>query len=137
MALAEAVGEALAARSAIVLSGGLGGVMEACCKGAKQAGGTTVGILPSTDTVAANPYVDIPIASGMSHGRNAIIIHTADAILALPGRYGTLSEIALALAMAKPVVTLGDTWTIPGAEAAESVSDAVHRVLTLAGGANR
>ena len=130
--LAEAAGFELARRGALVISGGLGGVMEACCKGAKRAGGTTVGILPSTTTAAANDYVDVPIASGMSHGRNSIIVHTADAILALPGSYGTLSEIALALTMGKTVVALGETWAIPGLERADSLESAVERLLTAA-----
>lgn len=130
--LAEAVGERLAQRGAIVVTGGLGGVMEACSKGAKAAGGLTVGIVPGTETGRVNAYVDVPIASGMSHGRNAIIIHTADAVIALPGRYGTLSEIALALAMGKSVITLGDAWDIPGAHHADSVETAVDLVLSAA-----
>ncbi|GAB4321956.1 MAG: hypothetical protein Kow0074_13130 [Candidatus Zixiibacteriota bacterium] len=107
--------------------------MEACCRGAKAAGGLTVGIVPGTDTDRANRYVDVPIASGMSHGRNAIIIHTADAVLALPGQYGTLSEIALALAMGKTVITIGDAWEIPGTRHADSVETAVDLVLAAAG----
>ncbi len=132
MALAETVGKALAERGAVVLCGGLGGVMEACCRGAKSAGGLTVGIVPGTETSRANAHVDVPIASGMSHGRNAIIIHSADAVIALPGGYGTLSEIALALADGKTVITLGDTWDIPGAIHFDSVTIAVEQALAAA-----
>jgi hypothetical protein len=106
-ALAEAVGRELAAVGATVVTGGLGGVMEWASKGAREAGGRTVGIVPGTDTGAANRFIDVPIASGMSHGRNAVIVHTADGIIALPGAFGTLSEVAMALTMGKPVVTIG------------------------------
>lgn len=132
MALAEAVGTALAEGGAVVLSGGLGGVMDACCRGAKSAGGVTVGIVPGTETTRANAHVDVPIASGMSHGRNAIIVHSADAVIALPGSYGTLSEIALALADGKSVITLGDTWDIPGTVHTDSVETAVEQALAAA-----
>lgn len=108
-ALAEAVGSAVAKSGANLLTGGLGGVMEAASRGAKTAGGLTVAVIPGSDSQAANPYVDIVIASGMTHGRNVILAHTADAVIALPGSYGTLSEIALALVMGKPVVSLG-SW---------------------------
>lgn len=108
-ALAEAVGSAVAKSGANLLTGGLGGVMEAASRGAKTAGGLTVAVIPGSDSQAANRYVDIVIASGMTHGRNVILVHTADAVIALPGSYGTLSEIALALVMGKPVVSLG-SW---------------------------
>lgn len=108
-ALAEAVGSAIAKSGATLLTGGLGGVMEAASRGAKLAGGLTVAVIPGSDSKAANRYVDIVIASGMTHGRNVILVHTADAVIALPGSYGTLSEIALALVMGKPVVSL-DSW---------------------------
>ncbi len=106
-ALAEAVGRELAAVGATVVTGGLGGVMEWASKGAREAGGRTVGIVPGTETGTANRFIDVPIASGMSHGRNAVIVHTADGIIALPGAFGTLSEVAMALTMGKPVVTIG------------------------------
>ncbi|MBD3299434.1 MAG: TIGR00725 family protein [candidate division Zixibacteria bacterium] len=132
VALAEAVGTALAERGAVVLCGGLGGVMDACCRAAKSAGGLTVGVVPGTETSRANAHVDVPIASGMSHGRNAIIVHSAGAVIALPGSYGTLSEIALALADGKTVFTLGDTWDIPGAVHTDSVEAAVTQALAAA-----
>ncbi len=105
--VAEALGEAVAKAGAILLTGGLGGVMEAASRGAKKAGGITVAVIPGGDSRAANLYVDIVIASGMTHGRNVILVHSADAVIGLPGSFGTLSEIALALVMGKPVVSLG------------------------------
>jgi uncharacterized protein (TIGR00725 family) len=108
---AEAVGRELAARGAVVVCGGLGGVMEAACRGAKSAGGTTVGILPTEDRAAANPFVDVAVATGMGEARNALVVRTADALVAVAGEFGTLSEIALALRAGKPVVGLG-TWEL-------------------------
>ena len=88
----------------ILVCGGLGGVMEAACKGAKKVGGTTVGILPGGDISSANAFVDIPIATNMEHARNVILVTTAEVLVAVDGEYGTLSEIALALKMGKPVL---------------------------------
>jgi uncharacterized protein (TIGR00725 family) len=110
-ALAVRVGAAVATSGAILVCGGLGGVMEAACRGAKEAGGTTVGILPGHDRLAANSYVDIAIATGLGEMRNAIVVGCADAVVAVGGEYGTLSEIALALRAGKPVVGLG-TWEL-------------------------
>ena len=110
-AAAEAVGRALAAGGAILVCGGRGGVMEAACRGAKSAGGLTIGILPGTDRGEANPYVDIPIVTGIGWARNAIITRTAQAVVAVGGSYGTLSEIAFALGFGVPVVGLG-TWEV-------------------------
>src|SRR5512141_2961685 len=95
LALAEDVGEGIARAGAIVLTGGLGGVMEAASRGAKRGGGLTVGVVPGMDRGTANAHVDVAIASGMTHGRNVILVHSADGLIALPGSYGTLSEIAL------------------------------------------
>lgn len=108
-AKAEEVGRLIAQNGAILLCGGLGGVMEAACKGALDAGGITVGILPTLERESANPYVGIAIATGASHARNLYIVASADAIIAIGGEYGTLSEIALALKLGKPVIGL-DTW---------------------------
>jgi len=108
---AEAVGRALAEAGAVLICGGRGGVMEAACRGAKTAGGITIGILPGTDRREANPYVDIPIVTGIGVARNAIIARTAQAAVAVGGSYGTLSEIAFALAFGVPVVGLG-TWAV-------------------------
>jgi uncharacterized protein (TIGR00725 family) len=108
---AKAVGRALAEAGAVLICGGRGGVMEAACQGAKAAGGVTIGILPGTDRREANPYVDIPIVTGIGVARNAIIARTAQAAVAVGGSYGTLSEIAFALAFGVPVVGLG-TWEV-------------------------
>jgi uncharacterized protein (TIGR00725 family) len=108
---ARRVGLLLAERGAVILCGGLGGVMQAACQGAKEVGGLTVGILPGADAAAANPYVDLPIATGMGQARNVILVLSAAAIIAIAGEAGTLSEIALALKVGRPVVGLG-TWRL-------------------------
>jgi hypothetical protein len=105
------VGQKIASAGAILVNGGLGGVMEAASQGAKEKGGTVIGILPGTDRRKANPYVDFPIVTGLGDGRNLLIVRTADAVIALPGEYGTLSEIALALKIGRPVVSLG-SWEV-------------------------
>ncbi len=109
--IAEQVGRALAIRGATVVCGGLGGVMEAVCKGAKGAGGRTIGILPGTDYQEANAYVDIPIVTGLGEARNIIVVRSGRAVVAVGGEYGTLSEIAFALKFGLPVVGLG-TWQL-------------------------
>jgi uncharacterized protein (TIGR00725 family) len=109
--VAEWVGRSLADRGAIVVTGGLGGVMEAASRGAREAGGTTVGILPGSDRSAANPYVDIAIPTGLGEARNALIARAADALIAIGGSWGTLSEIALALRAGKRVVGLR-SWEV-------------------------
>jgi len=109
--MAEEVGRNLAQRGAVVLCGGLGGVMEAACRGAKSAGGTTVGILPTDDRHHANKYVDVAIATGMGEARNALVVRAADVLVAVDGEFGTLSEIALALRTGTPVVGI-DTWEL-------------------------
>nr|HID13516.1 TIGR00725 family protein [Anaerolineae bacterium] len=111
VALAEGVGRALAEGGAVLICGGRGGVMEAACRGAKSADGLTIGILPGTDPRQANPYVDIPIVTGLGEARNTIITRTAQAVVAIGGSYGTLSEIAFALLFGVPVVGLG-TWEV-------------------------
>jgi uncharacterized protein (TIGR00725 family) len=120
---AEAVGAEIARRGARLVCGGLGGVMEAACKGARAAGGPTIGILPGLDHAAANPYVDIAIPTGMGEMRNALIVRSAHAVIAVSGEFGTLSEIAFALRTNVPVVGL-DTWDL--ARRGECV-DAIHR----------
>jgi len=122
-AQARRLGRLLAEEGHIVLCGGLGGVMEAVCCGAKEAGGLTVGILPG-EKADANRFVGIAIATGMGHARNVIIVKSADAVIALPGEHGTLSEIALALKMGKPVVSLR-SWEIPGTMKAKTPEDAL------------
>ncbi len=106
---AEEVGYLIAQQDAVLICGGLGGVMEAACRGAKQGHGLTIGVLPSFASTDANPFVDIPIVTGMGEARNLIIVRTAEVLIAVGGKYGTLSEIAFALALGKPVVGL-HTW---------------------------
>lgn len=111
VAIAEKIGELLAERGAIVVTGGMGGVMEAASKGAKKASGLVIGILPTLDRESANPYVDIPIVTGLSQARNFIIARTCDCAIAINGKYGTLSEIAYCLMYNVPVVGI-NTWDI-------------------------
>ena len=103
--------------------------MEAACRGAKQAGGLTVGILPGSDRSDANPYVDVALPTGLGEARNALVVRAADAVIAIGGGYGTLSEIALALKAGKPVIGL-DTWEIDGVAAADGPEAAVAAALT-------
>jgi len=110
-ALARAVGHEIGRRGAVLVCGGRGGVMEAACQGAKAQGGITVGILPDADHRQANRYVDIPIVTGLGDARNAVVVRSVDAVVAVSGGYGTLSEIGLALKMGRPVVGLG-TWEL-------------------------
>lgn len=130
-AAAELVGTGLARAGAIVITGGGPGVMAAASKGAAQAGGTVVGILPGVDRTGANPWVGIALATGLGELRNGLIVRSADAVLAVGGAYGTLSEVALALATGVPVVGY-DTWAIPGIEIAESPVKAVSMALAHA-----
>lgn len=127
---AEKVGRHIARRNAVLVCGGLDGVMESSSKGAKAAGGVTVGILPHDAPGAENPYIDIPVATGMGIGRNVVIARTADALIAVGGGYGTLSEMAFALQLGKPVVGI-DTWTIKGVIPADNAEEAVNKVFEL------
>jgi uncharacterized protein (TIGR00725 family) len=122
------VGRELGSRGVVVVTGGLGGVMEAACRGAREVGGTTIGILPGTDRSAANPYVNAAIPTGLGEARNALVVRAADALVAIGGAYGTLSEIAFALKAGKRVVGLG-TWAIEGVEVVDSPEAAVETVL--------
>ena len=109
--MAEEVGRLVAERGALVVCGGLRGVMEAACRGATAAGGTAIGILPGTRKDDANPYVTVPLPTGMGEARNVLVVRAADAIIAVGGKFGTLSEIALALKMGRPLVGL-HTWEL-------------------------
>ena len=109
--LAEKVGRELARHGAILVCGGLGGVMEAACRGASAEGGVTIGILPGDNRHLANPYVQIPIVTGLGYARNAIVAKSAQAVIAVGGAYGTLSEIAHALQNNIPVIGLS-TWSL-------------------------
>jgi len=130
--LAEEVGRAVAAAGAVLVSGGLGGVMEASARGARQAGGLSVGILPGPSHRDANPFVDISIVTDLGHARNAVVVRSCHAIIALPGEYGTLSEVALALKMGIPVVGLKGWGHLDGVMAAESPNEAVSLALSWA-----
>jgi uncharacterized protein (TIGR00725 family) len=107
--LARKVGAGIAKTGAVMVCGGLGGVMEGACRGAYEAGGQTVGILPGPDRAEANPYVAIPIVTDLGHARNILIVRTSDILVAISGGYGTLSEISIALKLGKPVIGL-HTW---------------------------
>jgi uncharacterized protein (TIGR00725 family) len=126
--LAEEVGARLAEAGAVVVTGGLGGVMEAACRGAKSRRGQTLGLLPGDDRAAANGWVDIAVPTGMGEMRNALIVRSADAMIAVGGGTGTLSEIAFALKIGRAVVGLG-TWDIAGIVQAGDPADAVARAL--------
>lgn len=139
-ATAEAVGRAVALGGAVLVCGGLGGVMAAACRGARQAGGLTVGILPGPDRESANPDVDVAVPTAMGEARNAIVVGMADAVVAVGGEYGTLSEIALALRAGRPVVGIG-TWELrragetqpdPGIVPVTDPAEAVDIALRLA-----
>ena len=125
--VAEAVGKLIAEKNWTLVTGGLGGVMEAASRGASEAGGMVVGVLPQGETSTANPYVAIPIATNMGYARNAIIVHTADAVIAIGGGHGTLSEIGYALKLGKPIVGIG-TWPIDGVRPVSDAIEAVSRI---------
>jgi uncharacterized protein (TIGR00725 family) len=138
LADAEEVGRVLAEAGAVVVCGGLGGVMEAACRGARSAGGLTLGILPGRDRGEANEFVEVAVPTGLGEARNALVVRSADAVVAVGGAYGTLSEIALALKGGTPVVGLR-TWELArGGEAdsgivqAESAAEAARTALELA-----
>jgi uncharacterized protein (TIGR00725 family) len=129
----EAAGKAgslIAGKGAVLCCGGRGGVMESACRGAREAGGTTVGILP--DTGSGNPYLDVTIRTGMGYGRNVILVQSGDAVVAIGGGYGTLSEIAIALKSGKKVFGYR-TWEIDGVVPCSTPEEAVNRAVAAAG----
>jgi len=135
--LAESVGELLAQQGATIVCGGLGGVMEAVCRGAKSKGGLTVGILPGKNSSMANPWVDIPVVTGIGEARNVAVVKSAQAVIAIGGSYGTLSEIAFALKSNIPVIGL-NTWSLSRNGQAEdsiirvqSATEAVDKAISL------
>jgi uncharacterized protein (TIGR00725 family) len=132
--VAEQIGRELARERAIVVCGGLGGVMAAACRGAADAGGLTVGLLPGIDRGTANQWVQVALPTGLGELRNGLIIRSADAVIAVGGAHGTLSEIALALKTGVPVIGL-QTWEIDGIQTADTPGDAVARALKAARGA--
>ena len=129
---AEAAGRAIAAAGAVLVCGGLGGAMAAACRGAASAGGLTVGILPGLAREDANEWVDVAVPTGLGEARNALVVRAADALVAVGGGWGTLSEIALARKAGKPVVGVG-TWGLDGIEAVASGSEAARLALQHAG----
>ena len=136
--LAEAVGRELAERGAVVVCGGFGGVMEAACKGAKSAGGVTIGVLPGDDPRSANRWVDYPVMTGMGYARNVVVVKTGRAAIAVDGAYGTLSEIGHALGDGTPVIGL-ETWELTSGDGypleitrADSPADAVEKAIAAA-----
>lgn len=124
---AEEVGQLLARGGAAVITGGLGGVMRAASRGALMAGGETIGILPGADASEANEYVRTPIATGLGVARNLVVVTAADAVIAVGGRHGTLSEIGLALRQGRHVVTLS-SWRVESDQ--RMGGPRVHRVRT-------
>jgi uncharacterized protein (TIGR00725 family) len=129
--LALEVGEEIAKRGAILVCGGLGGVMEAAAKGASMAGGLTVGILPGPSCNSANPYIKIPVATDMGQARNVIIAHTADGLVAVSGGAGTLSEIGHGLKIGKPVVGLKTIPNLRGVHYVDTPQEAIARIFEL------
>jgi len=136
--LAESVGELLAQQGVTVICGGLGGVMEAVCRGAKSKGGLTVGILPGQDSSTANPWVDIPVVTGIGEARNVAVVKSAQAVIAIGGSYGTLSEFSYALKSGIPVIGL-NTWSLSRNRReddsiirVQSATEAVDKAISLA-----
>jgi uncharacterized protein (TIGR00725 family) len=127
--LAEEIGRKIAEAGAILVCGGMGGIMEAACKGAFQAGGITVGILPADTIDTANPFVKIPVATGMGVGRNIIIVRTADCLISINGKFGTLSEISYALQLNKKVISLHPWIEVAGMITVKTVDEAVELAL--------
>lgn len=128
--MAQDLGKKLAKVADILVSGGLSGVMEAVCSGFKGEGGLTIGIIPSYNKVDANKFVDISIPTGMGLARNVLVVKSADVVVALPGRAGTLSEIAYCIQFGIPVITLG-SWDVPGVIKVNNVDEAVKKAKEL------
>jgi uncharacterized protein (TIGR00725 family) len=122
---AEAVGRLIARRGWVLLCGGLGGVMEAACRGAAQEGGLTVGILPGADAATANPYVRLSLPTGLDYARNVVLVRSSQALIAIAGEYGTLSEIAIGLKLGRPIAALGSWPAIEGLSQVSSPEEAV------------
>ena len=129
---AEQVGRLLAERGATVVTGGLGEVMAAAARGAKAAGGTTVGILPGETRLDGNPWLDHVVVTGIGHGRNLAVVASGDAVIAVGGRYGTLAEIGFALTLGRPVVVLDPGWQVEGTQRAQTPEEAVELALAPA-----
>lgn len=135
--LAEEIGRELARQGVILVCGGMGGVMAAACKGASSQGGLTIGILPGNSRQQANPHVQIPIVTGLGEARNVLVVKSAQAVIAISGKYGTLSEIAHALRSGIPVIGL-NTWSLSQNDkpddsiiSAQNPAEAVNKALSL------
>ena len=129
---AERVGRLLAERGATVVTGGLGEVMAAASRGAREAGGATIGILPGETRADANPWLDHVVVTGIGHGRNLAVVASGDAVIAVGGRYGTLAEIGFALTLGRPVVVLEPGWQVDGTQRAKTPAEAVEFALAAA-----
>jgi uncharacterized protein (TIGR00725 family) len=127
--VARSVGREVARKGGVLLCGGLAGVMAAAAQGAQEAGGVSLGILPDGDRRRANPYLSFAIATNLGHARNVLIAHSADAVIAVDGSYGTVSEAAIALKLGKPVIALEVSWDLPGLQRAASAEEAVDLAL--------
>ena len=130
--IARHIGQIIAEENAVLVCGGLGGIMEAACRGAKERGGLTIGIIPGEGKNEANKFVDIAITTGMGYSRNTIVAGTPDAVVAFPGKYGTLSEIGFALNAKKKVYGFG-TWDIKGIKRLENPQEFSTILRTLKG----
>jgi len=127
------VGREIARNGFALVCGGLGGVMEAACRGAKKAGGITIGLLPTSNKGDANPYCDLVIPTGLGHARNVLVVHASDALIAVDGEAGTLSEIAIALKIGKPIVGI-KSWKLDGrVPQAERGGEAVAMLMEMLG----
>ena len=134
---AEEVGRLLAERGCTVVTGGRGEVMAAASRGAKSAGGSTIGILPGETRAGANAWIDHVVVTGVGHARNLAVVASGDAVVAVGGRWGTLAEIAFARLLGRPVVILEPGWALEGVERAETPARAVERALSLLGSGAR
>jgi len=128
--LAHDLGKKLAKVADVLVSGGLGGIMEAVCKGFKVGGGLTIGIIPSYDKNDANSYVDIVIPTGIGLARNVLVVKSADVVIALPGEAGTLSEIAYCLQFGIPIISL-KSWDIPGVIKVRTIDEAIQKAKEI------
>jgi len=128
---AREVGRLIAKRGAALVCGGLGGVMEEAARGACEEGGLTIGLLPGSNRKEASEYIKLPVVTGMGHARNVILAHTAQALIAVEGQYGTLSEISIALKLGKPVACIGGWDAVEGVISAATPKEAIEKVFGL------
>ena len=131
-ALACDLGAKIAVAGCVLVCGGLGGVMAAACRGAMEKGGRTVGIVPGSNPDSANPWAEVVVATGLGHARNVLVVQSADVVIALPGSWGTMSEVALALKSGRPVVGLRAWEDMDGVVAAGTTEEAVNSAMKLA-----